>query len=167
MVYRPNVGIVLINKHNLIFAGRRINIEFLENLNDPQKGWQMPQGGVDSLDDDVILENGMYRELYEEIGLSPKHVQIIGKSPRVKYTFSKKILSGINKELYGDIVGQEQIYFYLKFLGNNRDFNLETDEHPEFSEWRWVTPLFLIDNVIEMKKEVYRKIFSEGVYVTA
>ena len=37
--YRPGVGIMLLNRHGLVFGGRRIDT--------PGTAWQMPQGGID------------------------------------------------------------------------------------------------------------------------
>ena len=65
--YRPNVGIVLINKDNLVFWGRRKG----------EYSWQFPQGG---LAEDESLDECMYRELNEELGLLPEHVKIVAKT---------------------------------------------------------------------------------------
>jgi putative (di)nucleoside polyphosphate hydrolase len=151
MLYRKNVGICLINKENKIFAGKRINSK--EN-----EGWQMPQGGVDSLEDEKILLDGMYLELYEEIGLKKEHVEIIKISETVKYNFSEETIKDKNK--FKGFIGQEQKWVYLKFLEQDSHINLINDQHPEFCEWKWVEAKFLIDNIIEMKKEVYKVILS-------
>src|SRR5210317_450730 len=66
--YRPNVAIVLMNKDRRVFWAQRCN-------ND---GWQFPQGGMRT--DETPLE-AMYRELEEETGLRPEHVQLIGATP--------------------------------------------------------------------------------------
>ncbi len=62
--YRPNVGIVLLNAAGQLFWARRVN----------RDGWQFPQGGMRS--DETPLE-AMYRELEEETGLAPHHVEVI------------------------------------------------------------------------------------------
>lgn len=159
MRYRPNVGICLINSQDLIFGGKRTNLEFLPKLNDTY--WQMPQGGVKSLDNEEILIKGMYRELWEEIGLNPKHVEILKRSAKIKYDFDSKVMNSLNQVLYGNIVGQEQIWFYLKFLGTDTDICLTNDICPEFSEWRWCTADFLRKNVTPMKAKVYSKILCD------
>ncbi len=61
--YRPNVGMIIINKENKVFWGRRIG----------QQSWQFPQGGID--ENESIID-AMYRELWEETGLKP----VSGKS---------------------------------------------------------------------------------------
>jgi putative (di)nucleoside polyphosphate hydrolase len=66
--YRPNVGIILLNAHGHVFWARRIG----------RDGWQFPQGGMRS--DETPIE-AMYRELEEETGLRPQHVEVLGATP--------------------------------------------------------------------------------------
>ena len=66
--YRPNVGIVLMDEGARVFWARRVR----------RDGWQFPQGGMNS---DETPEEAMYRELQEETGLSPDHVQILAATP--------------------------------------------------------------------------------------
>ena len=54
--FRYNVGIVISNKHGQLLWAKRIK----------QKSWQFPQGGVREAE---TLEQAMYRELNEEVGL--------------------------------------------------------------------------------------------------
>ena len=55
--YRKCVGLVIINKDNKIFVGKRID----SNLN----AWQMPQGGIEQGENPLVA--GL-REMEEEIG---------------------------------------------------------------------------------------------------
>ena len=64
---RIGVGIVLLNRENKVFVGRRID--------NPKNFWQMPQGGVD-LGEDLI--SAAYRELEEETSI--KKVKLLKKS---------------------------------------------------------------------------------------
>jgi len=66
--YRPNVGIILMRDDGHVFWARRAY----------RDGWQFPQGGMRS--DETPLE-AMYRELQEETGLRPEHVQVLGATP--------------------------------------------------------------------------------------
>lgn len=65
--YRPNVGIILCNRRNEVFWGKRVN----------QHSWQFPQGGIDQGE---TPEQAMYRELEEETGLRPDHVRILART---------------------------------------------------------------------------------------
>ena len=63
--FRPNVGIILSSKDGKVFLGRRIG----------QNAWQFPQGGIKR---DETPEQAMFRELEEEVGLHPHHVDVVG-----------------------------------------------------------------------------------------
>ena len=65
--YRPNVAIVIVNSKNLVFWGKRIR----------EHAWQFPQGGIHPGE---TPEQAMYRELKEEVGLTPGHVKILGRT---------------------------------------------------------------------------------------
>src|SRR5262249_22415795 len=59
-LYRPGVGMMLINKDGLVFIGRRAGgVEHVDEAH----VWQMPQGGVDPGED---TWEAAKRELYEE-----------------------------------------------------------------------------------------------------
>ena len=65
--YRPNVGIIICNKRNEVFWGKRVR----------EYAWQFPQGGIQ---EGESPKEAMYRELDEEVGLEPHHVKIIGRT---------------------------------------------------------------------------------------
>jgi len=77
--YRHNVGIILCNQHKKLFWARRAN----------QSGWQFPQGGMA---EGETHEEAMYRELYEEIGLKPEHVELLEKQENGLITIYLNIL---------------------------------------------------------------------------
>ena len=56
---RSGVGIIVLNKDNKIFVGKRID--------NPKNFWQMPQGGVDNGEDFLTAA---YREFKEETSIS-------------------------------------------------------------------------------------------------
>jgi putative (di)nucleoside polyphosphate hydrolase len=119
----------------------------------------MPQGGVETLDDEELLLKGMFRELYEETGIVQSNVKILGRSHKVKYEFTEDVVFK-NKDKFGNTIGQEQIWFFLRFLGKDLEINLKADKHQEFFDWKWETPYFLIDHVMQMKKSVYKDILN-------
>ena len=65
--YRPNVGIVILNKNKQALWAKRV----------AEDAWQFPQGGIN---EGESVKDAMYRELMEEVGLSPGHVKIIGQT---------------------------------------------------------------------------------------
>ena len=157
--YRQNVGIVII-KNKLIFAGFRI-----EMPEDCPTAWQVPQGGIDEGED--VLEAG-YRELYEETGIKKEKVKLIKILDKTyKYDFTPDIIEKLkerNKKINytGKLYkGQEQHWIVFEFLGDDSDINLKpTSEPQEFSKFDWKTADFLVKNVFEMKKDVYKKVFE-------
>ena len=157
--YRQNVGIIVI-KNKLIFAGFRI-----EMPEDCPTAWQVPQGGIDEGED--VLEAG-YRELYEETGIKKEKVKLIKILPQTfKYDFTPDVIEKLkerNKKINytGKLYkGQEQHWIVFEFLGEDRDVNLKpTSEPQEFSKFDWKTADFLVKNVFEMKKDVYKKVFE-------
>src|ERR1700712_1422727 len=63
--YRPCVGVMILNRDGLVWAGRRIPVGNSEYDGSSQL-WQMPQGGIDKGEDPL---DAAYRELYEETGM--------------------------------------------------------------------------------------------------
>ncbi|MBU3669123.1 MAG: RNA pyrophosphohydrolase [Polynucleobacter sp.] len=149
--YRPNVGIVLLNSRNEVFWGKRVG----------QHSWQFPQGGIAHGESP---EQAMYRELHEEVGLLPEHVQIIGRTRDwLRYDVPEEYLrrqhaTRIHRAAYR---GQKQIWFLLRFVGVDSDIQLRATEHPEFDAWRWVPFWIQLDAVIGFKREVYQLALSE------
>ena len=149
--YRPNVGIVLLNGRNEVFWGKRVG----------QHSWQFPQGGIQHGESP---EQAMYRELYEEVGLLPEHVQIIGRTRDwLRYDVPEEFLrrQHSSKARRASYRGQKQIWFLLRLVGLDSDIHLRASEHPEFDGWRWVPFWIQLDSVIDFKREVYQLALSE------
>ena len=144
--YRPNVGIILCNSHNQVFWGKRIR----------EHAWQFPQGGINYGESP---EQAMYRELMEEIGLEPKHVQILGRTRDwLRYEVPS---SWVKREWRGSYKGQKQIWYLLRMVGRDTDVSLRASEHPEFDAWRWSDYWVPLEDVIEFKREVYKSALNE------
>ena len=139
--YRPNVGIVLVNARNEVFWGKRIR----------EHSWQFPQGGIKHGE---TPEQAMYRELHEEIGLCPEHVEILGRTRSwLRYDVPKH---WIKREWRNTYRGQKQIWFLLRLIGRDTDVCLRSSTHPEFDAWRWSDYWVPLDAVIEFKRGVYQ-----------
>ena len=144
--YRPCAGILLLNKHDQIFVGERI---------DRPGAWQMPQGGIDDGED---TEAAALRELEEEIGVQAKDVELLGRT-------ADWILYNLPDELKGKVwggkyAGQKQIWFKLRLLADDGSINIQT-KHPEFSRWKWSSPQDVIDEIVDFKRTVYQAVLSE------
>lgn len=140
--YRPNVGIVLLRDDGRLFWARRIN----------RDGWQFPQGGMRS--DETPLE-AMYRELEEETGLLPEHVEVLAATPGwLRYRLPRRYLRRNERPV---CIGQKQVWFLLRFLGQESHLRLDANEKPEFDIWRWVDFWYPAQNVVMFKRQVYER----------
>ena len=148
--YRPCAGIMLKNSQGLIFVGQR-----LDGSGVSSEAWQMPQGGVDDGEDP---EMAALRELGEETGIAPHHVDIIARSAGEHlYDLPPELLGRIWK---GQYRGQRQIWFLMNFLGRDEDVNIAT-AHQEFRDWRWAHVDELVDLIVPFKRELYSNVLKE------
>src|SRR5210317_520167 len=99
--YRPNVASVIINKDHKILWAKRTN----------GNNWQFPQGGIQAGE---TPEEAMYREVYEEVGLKPENIEIIGRSKDwLKYDVPEKFV----RSYWQDAIRAKNKYgFYLDLL---------------------------------------------------
>ncbi len=139
---RIGVGVVLLNKENKVFVAKRID--------NPQNLWQMPQGGVDS---DENFLTAAFRELYEETSI--RNVKLIQEiEGTYTYELPENLLGIIWK---GKYKGQKQKWFLMKYLGNDNEINLKTN-NPEFLEWKWVDIDQITEIVVDFKLHVYKEL---------
>ena len=145
-VFIPELGIILCNATNR-FVGARVVRE---------DAWECPQGGIKHGDSP---EQAMYRELMEEVGLAPQHVQILGRTKDwLRYEVPS---SWIKREYRGSYKGQKQIWYLLRMVGRDSDVSLRASEHPEFDAWRWAEYWVPLEDVIEFKRGVYESALNE------
>jgi putative (di)nucleoside polyphosphate hydrolase len=144
--YRANVGIVLMQPDGHVFLGRRAG----------GKGWQFPQGGIQSGE---TLEQAIYRELREEIGLEPEHVEIIGMTQRwLRYRLPDRYIS---REQLPLCLGEKQRWFLLRGRDEQPPVRFDHTNQPEFSEWRWAAFWEPVREVTHFKRKVYRRALQE------
>lgn len=144
--YRPCAGVVLVSPAGLVFGGHRIDHS--------AEAWQMPQGGIDSGE---TPRSAALRELGEETGVPPDLVSIRAETPGwLEYDLPPELLG---KVWGGDYRGQRQKWFLMDFLGRDADINITT-EHPEFDQWKWLTPAEMIDEIVPFKRDVYQAVFA-------
>ena len=140
--YRPNVGIVLLKADGSVFWARRVGHD----------GWQFPQGGMNT---DETPQEAMFRELEEETGLRPEHVELLGATPGwLRYRLPKRYIRHREKPL---CVGQKQVWFLLSLIGSENDLCLDHAPKPEFDHFRWVDFWYPAQNVVHFKRGVYRR----------
>ena len=146
LAYRKGVGAVLFNTAGRIFVGRRVD--------QAQDAWQLPQGGIDAGESP---EHALWRELREEIGTD--RAEIIARTADwVRYDLPESL---IGKAWRGRYRGQEQIWFALRFTGQDADIDITAADHPEFDAWRWAAIEELPALAVAFKRPVYERLVAE------
>ena len=144
--YRLNVGIILCNEQGRLFWARRIG----------QRSWQFPQGGIQR---DESPEQAMFRELAEEVGLRPEHVEIIGCTKGwLRYRLPRHLIRQGGKSA---CIGQKQVWFLLRMLGEEDAVRLDLSDRPEFDHWEWVDYWYPLRAVVAFKRQVYLRALRE------
>ncbi|MCW8917410.1 MAG: RNA pyrophosphohydrolase [Gammaproteobacteria bacterium] len=144
--YRANVGIILSNREGRVLWARRLG----------QESWQFPQGGIQQ---DETAEQALYRELREEIGLEPEHVEILGCTESwLRYKLPRRFIRFHSRPL---CIGQKQRWFVLRLLTEDTAVRLDLCEQPEFDEWRWVDYWLPLKEIVFFKRRVYERALKE------
>ena len=142
---RIGIGVILLNKNNHVFVGKR--------KDNPTDKWQMPQGGVDEGEDYITA---MKRELLEETNI--QNIEIIKEIDKIyRYELPENLVGIIWKGKYR---GQKQKWFITRFLGEEKEINLNT-KHAEFIDWKWIEPKFLPEVIVDFKKDLYLNLLKE------
>ena len=144
--YRSNVGIVICNARNEVFWGKRVR----------QNSWQFPQGGIHHGESP---RDTLFRELHEEVGLEPGHVEILAETQGwLKYQLPARFIRRSEEK---PCVGQKQKWFLLQLVGEEHHIRFDRGPKAEFDAWRWVSYWYPVGQVIEFKREVYRQALRE------
>ncbi len=145
--YRPGVGAMLLNGKGEVFVGRRSGV-WRGNV------WQMPQGGID---DGETPAMAVMRELAEETGTDK--ADIIAESKGWLTYDLPDDLMGVSWG--GRYRGQTQKWFALRFTGVDADFDLNANDEPEFTDWKWVAMAELPRLAVPFKRRLYDEILAE------
>lgn len=160
--YRPCVGVMVLNREGLVWAGRRIAIGNSEYDGSPQL-WQMPQGGIDKGEDPL---KAAYRELYEETGM--KSVSLLAEAPGwINYDLPEHLI-GIG--LKGKYRGQTQRWFAFRFEGPESEIAIDPPpggHEAEFDEWAWKPMRELPELIVPFKRKVYDEVVAAFAHLAA
>ncbi|WP_064696428.1 RNA pyrophosphohydrolase [Rhizobium aegyptiacum] len=154
--YRPCVGVMILNRDGLVWAGRRIPDGNSEYDGSPQL-WQMPQGGIDKGEDPL---DAAYRELYEETGI--RTVTLLAEARNwINYDLPPALI-GIG--LKGKFRGQTQRWFAFRFEGEESEIAINPPpggHEPEFDAWEWKAMRELPGLIVPFKRAVYDQVIAE------
>lgn len=144
--FRANVGIIVCDMRGLLLMGGRIG----------QNAWQFPQGGIQSGES---TEQAMFRELHEEIGLSPQDVEVLGCTRDwLRYRLPGQF---IRNNVHPLCIGQKQRWYLLRLTGMEAGLRFDTTTTPEFDRWRWAGFWEPVREVIFFKRQVYTRALQE------
>lgn len=144
--YRPNVGIVICNHKGQLLWAKRIG----------QSAWQFPQGGIDQGES---IEDALYRELGEEVGLNQADVRILHQTEAwLHYDLPANYIRQHKDPV---CIGQKQKWFLLSLESDESRIQLQGPVQAEFDDWQWVSYWYPVNQVIEFKRDVYRRALKE------
>lgn len=153
--YRPCVGIMLLNRDNLVFVGRR-RVKRGAQAAGGEYLWQMPQGGIDPGEDPF---EAALRELAEETNITS--VQLLAEAPD---WYSYDLPTDTTRKAWrGRYLGQRQKWFALRFTGAESEINVAAPAggvKPEFEAWRWTPIETLPELIIPFKRAVYEQVVA-------
>ncbi|MCD6055484.1 MAG: hydrolase [Gammaproteobacteria bacterium] len=144
--FRANVGIIITNTHGHVLWAKRVGKE----------AWQFPQGGMKPHE---TPEEAMYRELKEEVGLSPGDVTLLSKT--AQWHYYRLPAQFIRRHTTPLCIGQKQKWFFLRLDTSDEQICLTNNDEPEFTDWRWVNYWHPLEEVIFFKRQVYRQVLRE------
>jgi putative (di)nucleoside polyphosphate hydrolase len=141
--YRPNVGVVLFHPDGRVWLGKR-------RKTDGPYCWQFPQGGVDDGED---LEAAARRELAEETGASS--ATYLGRTDGwLTYDYPPLVA----QEFSRGWKGQKQVWFALRFDGDEAEFDLASHHQQEFDAWRWGYLAETPELIVPFKRATYEAV---------
>jgi putative (di)nucleoside polyphosphate hydrolase len=144
--FRANVGIVLMRDAGQVFLGRRTG----------GRGWQFPQGGMRHGEQ---VEQSLFRELHEEVGLVSDDVEVLGHTASwLRYRLPQRF---VRRHRHPVCIGQKQCWFLLRLRRDDVQFALDRTRSPEFDQWRWSDYWEPAREVIYFKRPVYQRALIE------
>ena len=154
--YRPCVGVMVLNRSNLVWTGCRADMP--SEPEGPGQWWQMPQGGIDEGEEPYA---GALRELYEETSI--RSVERLAESRDwLTYDLPPEL---IGKAWKGRYRGQKQKWFVLRFTGDDSEVNILEPggggHKPEFMSWKWQPMRALPELIVPFKRPVYEALVGE------
>jgi putative (di)nucleoside polyphosphate hydrolase len=139
--FRAGVGMVVFDDRGRVLALERSAVP---------GAWQLPQGGIEGDEEPV---DALWRELREETGLTPDHVQVLAELPEwLGYELPAAYRSAKTGR------GQVHKWFLLRASAQDPPVRTGTMPDAEFRSWRWVGLAELAEQVVAFRRPVYRRL---------
>lgn len=148
-MYRKGVSALIVNSKDEFLL---VNLESFEN-----KYFAIPGGGVEQGE---TLEDAVYREIYEELGIEKKSLRFVGQS-NIPISFKFKVIkmtrAGKNYE------GSERYFFGFRFVGSGNEIK---PKDGEVRSYKWVSfaelkDRLLFDDQLRDTQEKIKEIFTD------
>lgn len=145
--FRANVGIIV--------ASGGGDVLWLKRTQQPDS-WQFPQGGIDKGESP---KDALFRELYEEVGVCEGQVDLVAETRSwLRYRIPDHL---VRKRQKPRCIGQKQKWFLLQLNCSTEEIRFDCGDKPEFTEWQWVSYWYPLNQVVDFKRDVYRKAMRE------
>jgi len=149
-LYRPNVGIVILNKDNKVLVCDRADVK--------SGAWQMPQGGIDDGEDIIIAAK---RELLEETGIKGNDIKLLKViDDWFFYDFPDSAFRDNDYIRADKYKGQRQKWVVFRFIGDKDKIDITKAEHKEFYRHKWMTFDEILSKVVSFRLPIYKKVFA-------
>jgi len=146
-MYRTGVSAIIMNNQEKFLL---VNLESFE-----ERYFSIPGGGIDPGE---TLEQAVYREIQEELGIEKQSLKLVGKiETPLKFLFKKITLNRDGQEY----LGSERYFFGFRFIGNDAEI---TPRKGEVRTFKWVAfdqlkDYLLFDNQLDDTSEKIIGIF--------
>ena len=148
-MYRKGVSALIVNTKNELLLVTLISFE--------EKYYAIPGGGVE---ENETLEEAVYREIKEELGINSSSLEKIGVSANsLHFKFKIPKISKEGKEY----IGSERHFFGFRFRGSDDEIKLAENEVRAY-KWAPVSDLnkyLLFDSQLEDTVERIREVFGD------
>lgn len=147
-MYRKGVSALIMNKKGEFLL---VNLTSFK-----EEFFAIPGGGIEN---NETLEQAMYREIHEELGIEKESLVLVGQSDiPVTVTFKEISLNREGKEYRGF----ERYFFAFIFVGNIHEITINKDE---VSSYQWASlenlkDYLLFENQLVETREKIRELFS-------
>jgi putative (di)nucleoside polyphosphate hydrolase len=148
-MYRKGISALILNTKNEFLLVNLISFE--------EKYYAIPGGGVE---ENETLEEAVYREIKEELGINSSSLEKIGESVNpLKTTFKTPKINKEGKEY----LGSERYFFAFRFTGSDDEIKLAENEVRAY-KWVPVSDLnkyLLFDSQLADTMERIKEVFGD------